>query len=126
MVVHPDRTKTLVFVGDKYGQLGIWDALATPDEENEDEIAAGKHWRVQIHGKNSLSCQKIDPSNGKKLYTSSYDCSVRALDLESQRSVEVFSIRDADFLISNFDMPREGNEVSMVMSDASPRVESED
>lgn len=55
---------------------------------------------------------KVDPSDGKKLYTSSYDCTIRALDLESQRSEEVFSIRDSDFLISNFDMPLEGNEVS--------------
>lgn len=56
---------------------------------------------------------KVDPSDGKKLYTSSYDCTIRALDLENQQSVEVFSIRDSDYLISNFDMPLEGNEVSL-------------
>ena len=49
MTVHPDPTKTLVFVGDKYGQLGIWDALATPDEPtDEDYLPEGKRWRVQV------------------------------------------------------------------------------
>ncbi|KAL7415987.1 WD40-repeat-containing domain protein [Mrakia frigida] len=118
MTVHPEKTKTLVFVGDKYGQLGIWDALAPPDETPDDSDAAaskylaeGKHWKIQVHGKSSLSCMKVDPSDGKKLYTSSYDCTIRALDLENQQSVEVFSIRDSDYLISNFDMPLEGNEI---------------
>lgn len=112
MTIHPDPTKTLVFVGDKYGQLGIWDALATPDEPTEEDyLPEGKRWRVQVHSKNSLSCMKVDPSDGRKLYTSSYDCTIRCLDLESQTSVEVYSIRDSDYLISNFDMPRDGHEI---------------
>jgi WD40 repeat protein len=123
MTIHPDPTKTLVFAGDKFGQLGIWDALAEKDakiEEGEDgEVLQmddgtrpGKNWKVRVHGQNSLSCMKVEPREGKKLFTSSYDCSIRVLDLEKHSSHEVFSILDDDALITNFDITPDGNEVS--------------
>ena len=74
----------------------------------------------QVHGKNSLSCMKVSPSDGRKLYTSSYDCTIRCLDLENQQSNEVFSIRDSDYLISNFDTTPDGHEVRNPVSH--PRV----
>jgi len=56
---------------DKYGQLGIWDARARPDEEDDDgDIAlenreGGKYWRLQLHwpanAKSSISNIKVDP-----------------------------------------------------------------
>ncbi|CDZ97239.1 WD40 protein [Phaffia rhodozyma] len=123
MVVHPEPTKTLVFVGDKFGQLGIWDALAdgktenardevdvAEDEENETD-GQGKHWRLQLHGTNSLSCMKISPSDSTKLYTSSYDASIRVLDLRTQSSLELFSHQNEDRLITHFDLPLSGQEI---------------
>lgn len=72
-VYHPDITKDLIFFGgnisvsslswdlipssDKHGQLGIWDAQA-PQEEQQDEDGdvapneeqeGGKHYRLQLH-----------------------------------------------------------------------------
>ena len=71
MAYHPERTKDLIFVGDKHGQLGIWDALASPDEPEEDEDAdtnvseGGKYWRLQPHwpktSRSSISCIKFNP-----------------------------------------------------------------
>jgi WD repeat-containing protein 76 len=57
---------------DKEGALGIWDARAPVEEDEEDaEIAAneekggGKYWRIQLHwpanAKSSISSIKIDP-----------------------------------------------------------------
>lgn len=58
---------------DRCGQLGIWDARAPADEEedgdgelkaNEDR-EGGKYWRIQLHWpatpKSSISCVKLDP-----------------------------------------------------------------
>jgi WD40 repeat protein len=78
----------------------------------DDETGPGKNWRVRVHGQNSLSCMKVEPTEGKKLFTSSYDCTIRVLDLEKHTSHEVFSILDDDALITNFDVTPDGNEVS--------------
>ena len=63
--------KYRLFLPDKHGQLGIWDARAPPDEEEDDgDIApenreGGKYWRFQLHWpatpKSSISCIKMDP-----------------------------------------------------------------
>lgn len=72
MVIHPDPTKTLVFVGDKTGQLGIWDPLAEKDDKDDEEGEEGedhegKHWRIQAHGSSSVSCIKVSPSDHTKV-----------------------------------------------------------
>ncbi|OXH27256.1 WD repeat-containing protein [Cryptococcus neoformans] len=118
MCVHPEKTKTLVLVGDKYGQLGIWDALGPPMEkpENEDDTSGGMNakeedeyqegrvWRVQAHAKNSISCMKVDPVNGSGLFSTAYDCSLRHLDFSTLQSTELFSFQDEDMLINHFDL----------------------
>lgn len=44
--------------------------------------------------------------------------SVRCLDIETQASREVFSIRNEDFLINQIDIPLEGNEVRLDLHDS--------
>ncbi|WWD19513.1 hypothetical protein CI109_103974 [Kwoniella shandongensis] len=121
MVVHPERTKSLVLVGDKYGQLGIWDALGpaaekvkseddtngVPEEEEETE---GRIWRVQAHARNSITCMKVDPINGSGLFSSSYDCSLRHLDFSTFKSTELFAFTNEDMLITHFDLVPNGQE----------------
>lgn len=73
MAYHPEVTKDLVFCGDKHGQLGIWDALAPPeinDDDEEDEVddaEGGKYYRLQPHwpksSKSSISCVKFSPND---------------------------------------------------------------
>ena len=72
MAYHPEVTKDLIFVGDKHGQLGIWDALAPAadddnDNEDSDNAEGGRYWRLQPHwpktAKSSISCVKFDPTD---------------------------------------------------------------
>ncbi|KDQ11727.1 hypothetical protein BOTBODRAFT_114091, partial [Botryobasidium botryosum FD-172 SS1] len=121
---HPDVTKDLIFFGDKHGQLGIWDALAPPDEkgdDNSDDDAksktenqeGGKYWRLQPHwpptSRSSISCVKMDPIDAHSVFTSSYDCTLRHMSFTSGQSTEIFHLDG--ILISSFDFPSTGNEV---------------
>ncbi|KAK8853099.1 hypothetical protein IAR55_003800 [Kwoniella newhampshirensis] len=120
MVVHPERTKTLVLAGDKYGQLGIWDALGpatesvkTEDDTNgatEEEEPEGRIWRVQAHARNSITCMKVDPINGSGLFSTSYDCSLRHLSFSELKSTELFAFTNEDMLITHFDLVPNGQE----------------
>ncbi|KAF7323023.1 DNA damage-binding protein CMR1 [Mycena chlorophos] len=125
-VYHPEVTKDLIFFGDKYGSLGIWDARAPQDEvEDEDgdvsatgNLSEGKYWQLQLHwpatSKSSISCVKLDPTDSHKIYTSAYDCTIRQMSLPSGVSTEVFGTEDV--LICSIDLTPTGNE--MWISDA--------
>ncbi|KAK4684658.1 hypothetical protein P7C73_g5516, partial [Tremellales sp. Uapishka_1] len=73
MAVHPEKTKTLVLVGDKQGMLGIWDAMGPSGrsggeedesgDEDEDE-GVGRIWRVQAHARSAITSLKVEPING--------------------------------------------------------------
>ncbi|KAK7467183.1 hypothetical protein VKT23_004241 [Stygiomarasmius scandens] len=123
---HPEPTKDLIFFGDKHGQLGVWDARATKEEgddnddaEAEDNQEGGKYWRLQVHwpatSKSSISCIKFDPLDSHTVYTTSYDCTVRALAFETGVSREIFS--SDDILLCSMDPVPTGNE--LWISDAS-------
>ncbi|KAF7338255.1 DNA damage-binding protein CMR1 [Mycena venus] len=117
--------KISFFFGDKHGQLGIWDAQASPEEvaDEDGDVApadqeGGRYWRLQLHwpatSKSSISCVKIDPIDSHNVYTSSYDCTIRSLSFTSGVSREIFSIEDT--LISSIDLTPTGHE--MWISDA--------
>ncbi|KJA27357.1 hypothetical protein HYPSUDRAFT_35227 [Hypholoma sublateritium FD-334 SS-4] len=117
---HPEFTKDLLFFGDKHGQLGIWDARAPPDEQEEDSDIApenregGKYWRFQLHWpatpKSSISCIKVDPIDSHNIYTSSYDCTIRSLSFVSGSSKEIYASNDG-VLITSIDLPAAGHEM---------------
>ncbi|WVQ67137.1 uncharacterized protein L199_005332 [Kwoniella botswanensis] len=124
MVVHPEKKKTLVFVGDKSGQLGIWDALGPPEdivnsdddttgvkqEQQEDESYEGRVWRIQAHARSAITAMKVNPVNGTGLFTSSYDCSLRHLDFATLKSTELFAFQDENTLVTHFDLLPNGEE----------------
>lgn len=124
---HPEPSKDLVFFGDKHGQLGIWDARATPDEVTDedgnilppDDREMGKCWRLQQHWpaspKSSISCIKFDPIDAHSVFTTSYDCTIRRLSFVSSVSHQIFS--SGDTLITSIDLPSSGHE--MWISDVS-------
>ncbi|KAG6012458.1 hypothetical protein E4U54_007529 [Claviceps lovelessii] len=108
---HPTEDKPIVFAGDKEGTVGIFDASQTPpdldDDDDDDDkahslpdIAAFKtHSRTVT----SFVFSATDPN---AVYTSSYDSSIRKMDLEKGTSVQVFapSDMDTDLPISAMDM----------------------
>ncbi|KAK7020570.1 DNA damage-binding protein CMR1 [Favolaschia claudopus] len=118
---HPEKTKDLIFFGDKHGQLGIWDAQASAEEvvDEDGDVApaadqeGGKYWRLQLHwpatSKSSISCVKIDPMDAHSVYTSSYDCTIRSLSFTSGVSREIFSLEDT--LICSMDLAPTGQEI---------------
>ncbi|KXN86877.1 hypothetical protein AN958_09472, partial [Leucoagaricus sp. SymC.cos] len=118
---HPDVSKDLVFFGDKHGELGIWDARATPDEVADedgdvemDNREGGKYWRLQPHwpatSKSSISSIKFNPVNGHNVYTTSYDCTIRSLDFTTEIAQEVYASEDG-ILITHVDLTPSGQEM---------------
>ncbi|KAF8314376.1 WD40-repeat-containing domain protein [Cantharellus anzutake] len=119
MAYHPEKTKDLIFVGDKHGQFGIWDALA-PSEENEedkydDTREGGRYWRLQPHWprspKTSISCIKFSPTDAHSVFTTSYDSTLRVTSFTSGQSTELFSLASTSTLLTSFDIAPRGNEI---------------
>lgn len=115
MAYHPATDKDLVFVGDKEGSIGVWDAAPTAsssvvkkeddDEEGQDDEAfpEGKSWTLQVHGRSPVTCIKFDPVSYNSVFSSSYDSTIRKLDLASGKSDEVWA-GEQDVLLSIFDV----------------------
>ena len=119
---HPTTDKQLVFAGDKMGNLGIFDATqksssakrengvkeeeAKDDEEDEDEddpdpAITSFHCHMR-----TISSFQFSPTNPSHLYTSSYDSSLRLLDLTKSKSTEIYAPED-----TSLDEPLSGVEV---------------
>jgi WD40 repeat protein len=117
MSFHPTESKPLIFAGDKMGNLGILDASQTPSssgnvtsgrgeadtEEGEDPDPVIT--TIKPHAR-TVSSMHLHPSTPSKLYTASYDSSIRALDLERSVSVEVYAPPSTsdDYPLSAVDM----------------------
>ncbi|KAJ3306369.1 hypothetical protein HDV03_005336 [Kappamyces sp. JEL0829] len=88
---HPSATKILAVVGDKKGSVGIWDVSDTiaksqtgPEEEVEPNVITFKpHSR-------SISRIMHTTTDLNRVYTSSYDGSVRVMDINKQKFEEVY------------------------------------
>lgn len=127
LAVHPSETQDLVFVGDKSGRIGLWDAThageSVPavkkeeddaDEEGgeaEEEESKGRHWVWQGHLKSTVSALKFAPNDLSHIYSSSYDCTLRRTNFEKGISEEVI---DGDKwggepLLHSFDFSPDGN-----------------
>jgi hypothetical protein len=108
MVVHPNVEQDLLFVGDKEGNIGVWDpnGREAEDEENEEEessVQTGRSWSLQVHGKSPITCLRLDPIAADSLFSSSYDSTIRMQSLQSGTSKEVWNGQE-DVLISIFDI----------------------
>ncbi|EEH22324.1 WD repeat-containing protein [Paracoccidioides brasiliensis Pb03] len=113
MAFHPTESKPLVFAGDKLGNLGIFDASQTPpvnvktedDEDNDEEDPDPVIAIIKPHAR-TISAMRIHSSTPSKLYTASYDSSIRALDLEKSVSTEAYApaSKSDDEAVSGVDM----------------------
>ena len=98
MSFHPTEERPMVFAGDKLGNLGMFDASQTlptvkkeeDDEADEDEEPPPPEITAfKLHTR-TISSIHFTPTQPQNLYTSSYDSSVRCLDLEKGVSTEVY------------------------------------
>lgn len=124
--MHPTTTKRLAFAGDKEGNLGIWDIDASESNANQDGIDANAddddaeasampsihHFR--LHSR-TISAFSFSPG-GDKLYSSSYDGSLRCLDVSSGRAVESY-VSEAGSLLTSVDLSSDGNVVTFATVD---------
>ena len=116
---HPTTDKQVVFAGDKMGNLGIFDASqkASPpkkengvkkeegDEEAEEDDPDPAITSFHCHTR-TISSFQFSPANPSHLYTSSYDSSLRLLDLTKSKSTEIYAPAD-----TSLDEPLSGVEV---------------
>ncbi|KAJ5454595.1 DNA damage-binding protein cmr1 [Penicillium daleae] len=114
MAFHPSETKPLIFAGDKMGHLGVFDASQekpeTGDDEDDDDpdpvlTTLKPHTRT-------ISAMTVHPLKPTRLYTASYDSSIRELDLEKTTSVEKYGPESTniDEALSGIDMaPQDPN-----------------
>jgi len=119
---HPTTDKPLIFAGDKMGNLGIFDAsqksaLANQgngvkaeeadgdDEDEEEDDLDPAITSFHCHTR-TISSFQISPANPSHLYTSSYDSSLRLLDLSKSTSTEIYAPQD-----TSLDEPLSGVEV---------------
>ncbi|RKF62822.1 DNA damage-binding protein CMR1 [Erysiphe neolycopersici] len=97
---HPSREKPLIFAGDKVGNLGIFDAsqdipeLKKEDDDDDDDGPEPIFTAVKIHSKPITSL--VFSIDGEKLYSSSYDSSVRKFDLQKGISSEAYAPTDIE------------------------------
>ncbi|KAL8802474.1 MAG: hypothetical protein Q9182_003782 [Xanthomendoza sp. 2 TL-2023] len=104
---HPVADKPLVFAGDKLGNLGLFDASQSStikhesvkkedqDEEDadEDDDQDPNITSFHLHTR-TISSFQFSPHNPSHLYTSSYDSSLRLLDLTQSSSTEIYAPTD--------------------------------
>lgn len=85
MMFHPSTTDRVIAAGDTNGNLGIWAPDASSDEPTTTIL--------RPHGKNISKI--LTPSNElQKLYSASYDGSVRSLDLNKLATTEAVYLSD--------------------------------
>ena len=125
--MHPGVDKKLCVAGDKVGYLGMWDVDAVEgedgDEDDEDEQATEpKIHHFKLHAR-TITALTFDPMHGNKLFTSSYDCSVRCLDLTTGRATEVHA-NDDDAAYTSVEVLPDGN--AIYMSDLDGNVTCKD
>ena len=98
MGFHPTEDKALVFAGDKMGNLGIFDSSQSKEEGENAEDDEDDDWKPSVtilkpHTR-TITGMQFSFTDASILYTSSYDSSLRKLDLQKGQAVEVYAPKD--------------------------------
>ncbi|KAH7018155.1 WD40-repeat-containing domain protein [Microdochium trichocladiopsis] len=116
LTFHPIQEKPLVLAGDKKGTLGIFDASQPPPEYDEDDedakIPLPKVAAFELHTR-TISSIKAPMFDQNSVFTSSYDSSIRCLDLPTQVSSQLWQPDDdgTDLGISCIDVSAEAKDL---------------
>lgn len=111
---HPSPEKPLVFAGDKIGNLGLFDGSQTPpddikaeaDDDDDDDGFEPAISTFKVHTR-TISAFQFAPHDPNALLSCSYDSSIRRLDLQKGKAVEVYAPTD-----KGADEPLSGVEIS--------------
>lgn len=109
MGFHPTEEKPVVFAGDKEGAMGVFDASQEapeiPDDEEDFEYPDPVIAAFKIHSR-TISSFAFSPVDANAIYSASYDSSIRKLDLDKGKSVQIYAPQDSDedLPISTIDM----------------------
>lgn len=108
MTFHPSESKPILFAADKLGHLGILDASQEKpavSEDDEDDDPDPVLTTLKPHTR-TISSMMIHPSKPTRLYTASYDSSIREFDLEKTTSSEKYgpASTNIDEALSGVDM----------------------
>ncbi|KAI1385154.1 WD repeat-containing protein [Hypoxylon trugodes] len=99
LTFHPIQDKPIILAGDKKGTLGFFDASQeTPSQSEDDEdadIPLPQVGAFEVHSR-TISSIKIPTFDPNSVITSSYDSSIRCLDLQSQVSSQLWQPEDDD------------------------------
>ncbi|KAI1810648.1 WD40-repeat-containing domain protein [Poronia punctata] len=95
LTFHPMLDKPFVLAGDKKGTLGFFDgSQKTPDypeDDDEDfEVPLPEIGAFEVHTR-TITCIKIPMFDQNSVITSSYDSSIRCLDLPTQISSQLWA-----------------------------------
>jgi len=94
---HPTPDKALIFAGDKLGNLGIFDASQPvpeiPEDEEDADVPDPVVTSLHTHTRTITSIH-FSPLNPSRCITSSYDSSLRLLDLATSKSTELYGPDD--------------------------------
>ncbi|KAG7664994.1 uncharacterized protein J8A68_001459 [[Candida] subhashii] len=95
--MHPSQDNRLILAGDTMGNVGLWAVDSTTNEEEPEPAITILH----PHGRNISKI--ITPTYApSKIYTASYDGSVRSLDLHKLESTELAYLNDPYESSSNY------------------------
>lgn len=90
VAVHPSTESTIVCAGDKAGYVGLWKRSTNDDDEHDIHCLFRPH-------RGAVSCLEWNTSGrSSKLWSTSYDGTVRSLDVETQQFDQIFATYDDD------------------------------
>ncbi|KAF2753635.1 WD repeat-containing protein [Pseudovirgaria hyperparasitica] len=111
MSFHPTTDKPLVLAGDKMGNLGICDcspqapAVKKEEDSDDEDDRSPAITTLKIHTR-TISALQCSPSSAHHIYSSSYDSTIRRMDLNKGVAVEIYAPPDP-----SHDAPLSGIEV---------------
>ncbi|KAF9137434.1 hypothetical protein BGX30_010260 [Mortierella sp. GBA39] len=92
MAIHENRDKILVCGGDVDGNLGFWDLDESQADDYEPDVEEEPNiYNYKAHSR-TLSSMQYSPTEPNKLFSTSYDGSVRYLDLVQQKFLESYVV----------------------------------
>lgn len=123
MLYHPSTEKDLVFTGDQEGVLGVWNALDTSVRTGyeEEDMPSGSAFSLWVHAKSAIGCLRMDPANDDRLYSSSYDASVRSFSLSSGTSTEIYAA-PPDVQLGEMDILAPQTQAAVATATPSPQL----